>query len=302
MLPEQDNEWMLVALLVKKCRFWDEKAKISTWNGVGCATKDAGTAWPCWAGGRTANISAGAEGGVVVAQDTPKVVSPESPHGFSFTLASLGSREMHFPRKAGGLDASDWLWAVNPGNSTLLCCFSLRISLEIQVIYGSFLHKAGTRVWGILLDGSWAECKAAGGADLLRADVHNDLSHYQPTSFSSHIMWSSWHFYFVLSHAGKLSSKSLSCCNQLSWVTAGRIPWERTTHDLYSGQMWRSQICACRHHSWPASFATSIEHCCLQHTRRAWPGSGRIEWGLIWPYSNILDRLRGCFVSKISDS
>lgn len=295
---------MLVALLINKCHFWDEKAKITTWNGVGCAKKDAGTAWPRWAGRRTASISPSTEGDAVVAEDTHTKVSPErlcwSPHSFSFTPAASGSREM-FPRKTGGRDANDWLWAVNPGNPALLCCFSLSISLEIQVIYGSFLHKAGTGVWGAPLEGSWAECKSAGGADLFRADVHNALSqHYQSTSFASRIMWSSWHFSFVLSLPGKLSSKSLSCCNQLPWVTAERSPWERTAHDLHSGQMWRSQISACCHHSWAASAATSTQHCCFQHFKR--DTSGRIEWGLICLCSNILDRLRGCFASEICDS
>lgn len=216
-------------------------------------------------------------------------VSPESPRwssrGSSFTPAALGSREMHFPRKQ--------LWAVNPGDPALLCCFTLSINLEIQVVYGSFLHKAGSRVWG-----SWAECKAAEGADLSRAYVHNSLSqHYWSSSFCSHIMWSSWHFYFVLSLPGKLSFKSLSCCNQLPWVTAGRAPRGRIAHDLYSGLTWRSQICACCHHSCAAAAATSIQHCCLQHTKRDL--SGRIQWGLIWADSNILVRLRGCFASKI---
>lgn len=78
----------------------------------------------------------------------PKKVSPENPrwnpHGFSFSPAAVGSREMHFLRKQHLTQVIDWLWAVNPGNPALLCCFSLSTNQEIQVIYGSFLHKAGT--------------------------------------------------------------------------------------------------------------------------------------------------------------
>lgn len=226
MLPEQDNEWMLVALLVNKCHFWDEKAKISTWNWVGCATKAAGTAWPCWAGGRTVSISPGTVGSVVVAEDTPKKgVTWEpmvKPSWLLLHPSCLREQGNVLPKKTG-LDTGNWLWAVNPGNPALLCCFSLSTKPDIQVIYGSFLHKAGTRGWGAPLEGSWAECKAAGGADLFRADVHNALSqNYWSSSFCSHIMWSPWHFYFVLSLPGKLSSKSLSCCQQLPWVTVGR--------------------------------------------------------------------------------
>lgn len=49
----------------------------------------------------------------------------------SFTPAALGSREMHFSRKAG-LDTGDGLWPVNPGNPALLCVISLALTWKFK--------------------------------------------------------------------------------------------------------------------------------------------------------------------------
>lgn len=113
-------------------------------------------------------------GDVVMAKETPMKVSPETPHWspdiFSFALAALGSGEMHFPRKAGRLATGDPLRAVNPGNAVMLCHFSLSVSLEIWVIYGSFLHKAGTGGLRCLsLKEAKLSAKAAGGFWLVQS-------------------------------------------------------------------------------------------------------------------------------------